>query len=172
MKEYPDKVLVFFQFTNPELVPFGARFVERNEAKICEKRLANGVKVGEHGEGDQVTIKLFVSQLIKSGYTITNTHYYKKGANGDGSSIRYVLVVTFSSKSGKVRPNDQTLKILDQLIYKDAWTHFHCWRNVNGVMSVHCLHRIPNKANDDRVGEFMFIDEEDENDQFLKEAVV
>lgn len=156
MDMYPKVVLLGFQFTNSKLVPPSAHRVVRNEVAVVEKRQNNGVAAGEHGQGEQITVKPFIRQLFGLGYKIADLHFYvkKNGSNGGSAKTRFVLVVNFTKNGAVVDLNGEDIKILSQLIDKDAWNHFHLFKNPNGVMSVHCLHRIPDGGNGQEVGEF------------------
>jgi len=155
MKKYPDVALLEFQFTNRKMIPPNAKRIVRDERAVIKKRQNNGVTAGEHGQANQVTVKPFVKQLFSLGYKITDLHFYLKN-NGDSVKARFVLVINFTRNGVEVvglGGND--VKILSQLINRDAWGYFHLWKNPNGVMSVHCLHRVPNGGNGQGVGEFL-----------------
>ena len=162
---YPNVVLLEFQFTNSKLVPPSAQRVERNEPKLVEKRQKNGIASGEHGKGELVTVKEFVKQLFGLGYKPADLHFYVKKsdkANGSNKS-RFVLVINFT-KNGAIVVDlrGEDVKILTQLIDKDAWGYIHQFFNPNGIMSIHCLRRIPDEGNQPEVGEYIFEPDETE----------
>ena len=74
---YPKVVLVKFQFTNPRLIPFGIKKVERNDEQSEENTEAE-IKSGEHTEAENINVKPFIVQLFKSGYCLSDIHYYIK----------------------------------------------------------------------------------------------
>jgi len=157
MEKYPDMVLLEFQFTNRGLIPPSAKRVIRNEKAVVEKRQNNGVKEGEHGQADQVTVRPFVRQLFGLNYKVADLHFYVKNNSpkGGSSKPRFVLVVNFTRNGAVVGLSGEDIKILSQLIDKDAWDHFHLFKNPNGVMSVHCMYRVPGGAKNEGVGEFL-----------------
>ena len=150
----PSTVLLEFQFSNPKLIPPGAKRIIRNENVVVEKRRHNGVASGDHGQADQITVKPFVRQLFGLGYRVADIHFYTKN-NGDSGKLRFVLVINFTRTGKMVGLGQEDVKILSQLIDKDAWDHFHLFKNPNGVMSVHCMHRVPDGAKNEGVGEFL-----------------
>jgi len=154
-KEYrPETVLLKFQFTNRGLVPPSARRVARDEYALVERRIERGIMAGEHSEADQVTVKPFVKQLFSFGYKPSDLHFYTKVGNGTDKNLRYILIMSFTRNGDMIRLTDKDLKILGQLIDHDAWSHFHLFHNPNGIMCVHCLHRVPDEAKGPDVGEF------------------
>jgi hypothetical protein len=156
MENYPKIVLLEFQFTNRNLIPPSAKRIIRNEITVVKKRQSNGVATGEHGQADKVTVKPFVRQLFGLGYKIADLHFYVKANDkAKGRKTRFVLVVNFARNGAIKFLTKDDLEILGQLIDRDAWGYFHLWKNPNGVMSVYCLHRVPDGANIQGVGEFL-----------------
>jgi len=161
---YPNVVLLEFQFTNSKLVPPSAQRVERNEPKLVEKRQKNGIVSGEHGKGELVTVKEFVKQLFGLGYKPADLHFYVKDSDKARGSSKssFVLVINFTKNGAVVGLQREDVKILTQLIDKDAWGYIHQFFNPNGIMSIHCLRRIPDEGNQPEVGEYIFEPDETE----------
>ena len=161
---YPNVVLLEFQFTNSKLVPPSAQRVERNELKLVEKRQKNGIASGEHGKGELVTVKEFVKQLFGLGYKPADLHFYVKDSDKARGSSKssFVLVINFTKNGAVVGLQREDVKILTQLIDKDAWGYIHQFFNPNGIMSIHCLRRIPDEGNQPEVGEYIFEPDETE----------
>jgi len=161
---YPNVVLLEFQFTNSKLVPPSAHCVERNEPKLVEKRQKNGIASGEHGKGELVTVKEFVKQLFGLGYKPADLHFYVKDSDKARGSSKssFVLVINFTKNGAVVGLQREDVKILTQLIDKDAWGYIHQFFNPNGIMSIHCLRRIPDEGNQPEVGEYIFEPDETE----------
>lgn len=155
---YPNVVLLEFQFTNRNLVPPSAHRVLRDENKLTERRQVNGVAAGEHGKAELVTVKAFVKQLFSLGYKPADLHFYVKASDKSKgiSKTRFVVVVNFTRNGKVVGLQSEDVKILSQLIDKDAWGYIHQFPNPNGITSIHLLHRVPDGGNGEQVGEYIF----------------
>jgi hypothetical protein len=154
----PNVVLVKFFVSNIDLVE-SLREVERNESRIEARHFneakALGIKEGAVREGvidtgqhlhyEEATIWPALNYLVRRGYKIVDAHCFEQRK---GQKKRYVAVLNFSKEDGaKTRPlNRQQLRQIDQLSRADAWGHVHYWENPNGIPTINCTCRLPDRG--------------------------
>ena len=164
----PKVVLVKFQFTNKNLIPAGIRKIKRNKKQLEEKREENNITAGEHTEGENVNVRPFVAQLFKTGYFLSNAHYYAKG---NGHNAKYTLVLAFNKNKPLAKLPKKAKPKISKLTEKDAWGFCHFWRNPNGVWTVNLLRRIPSDQTNIDIGELFFEAPDDNPKKYIHEKI-
>ncbi len=138
--ERPAVVLIRIKTTNRKLV-------DSLPLKIIGGDKKRKITPGEHWEVKGANIWSMVKTLFKNNYCLVGAYRTIETINRWKKAKKYNITLTFVFDGKPAQKlNKKQLKQLDQLLRKDGWGYIHYHENTNGVMSLTCVNRLPNRA--------------------------